>query len=47
MFWHPVSLLTGEDLNHRVATMLKYAGAAVDGVPSAVYPPLLQSTARY
>ncbi|GGI97636.1 aldo/keto reductase [Streptomyces brasiliensis] len=35
------------DLNRQVGAMLKYAGATVDGVPSAVYPPLLESTARY
>lgn len=35
------------DLNQQVASMLKYAGATVDGEKSAVYPPLLQSTARY
>ncbi|WP_406431821.1 aldo/keto reductase [Streptomyces sp. NBC_00631] len=35
------------DLNHRVGAMLQYAGATVDGVPSAVYPPLLASAARY
>jgi aryl-alcohol dehydrogenase-like predicted oxidoreductase len=35
------------DLNHRVAAMLKYAGATVDGRPSSVYPPLLQSVNRY
>ncbi|MFF4896519.1 aldo/keto reductase [Streptomyces sp. NPDC001068] len=35
------------DLNRQVGAMLKYAGATVDGVPSAVYPPLLGSTARY
>ncbi|MCG7209172.1 aldo/keto reductase [Streptomyces arenae] len=35
------------DLNRRVGAMLKYAGATVDGVPSAVYPPLLESAARY
>jgi aryl-alcohol dehydrogenase-like predicted oxidoreductase len=35
------------DLNRQVGTMLKYAGATVDGEPSAVYPPLVQSTARY
>ncbi|NEA99677.1 aldo/keto reductase [Streptomyces sp. SID13726] len=35
------------DLNQQVGAMLKYAGATVDGVPSAVYPPLLQSAARY
>ncbi|WP_258574938.1 hypothetical protein [Streptomyces shenzhenensis] len=35
------------DLNHRVGTMLKYAGAKVDGVRSTVYPPLLASSARY
>jgi aryl-alcohol dehydrogenase-like predicted oxidoreductase len=34
-------------LNQRVGAMLKYAGATVDGVPSQVYPPLLQSTTRY
>ncbi|MFV8185036.1 MULTISPECIES: aldo/keto reductase [unclassified Streptomyces] len=35
------------DLNHSVGPMLKYAGATVDGQTSAVYPPLLESTARY
>jgi hypothetical protein len=30
-----------------VGPMLKYAGATVDGQTSAVYPPLLESTARY
>lgn len=35
------------DLNRQVGAMLKYAGATVDGEPSAVYPPLLASTARY
>ncbi|MET7482570.1 aldo/keto reductase [Streptomyces sp. NPDC005538] len=35
------------DLNQRVGSMLKYAGATVDGVPSAVYPPLLEYPARY
>ncbi|MEU6252459.1 aldo/keto reductase [Streptomyces sp. NPDC047043] len=35
------------DLNRRVGAMLKYAGATVDGEPSAVYPPLVQSAARY
>ncbi|MER5911289.1 aldo/keto reductase [Streptomyces sp. NPDC001982] len=35
------------DLNRQVGAMLKYAGATVDGVPSAVYPPLLASTARH
>ncbi|MHC3467534.1 aldo/keto reductase [Streptomyces sp. 7R007] len=35
------------ELNRRVGPMLKYAGATVDGVPSTVYPPLLQSTTRY
>jgi aryl-alcohol dehydrogenase-like predicted oxidoreductase len=35
------------DLNQRVGRMLKYAGATVDGEPSAVYPPLLASPARY
>jgi diketogulonate reductase-like aldo/keto reductase len=35
------------DLNHRVGAMLKYAGATVDGRPSSVYPPLLQSVNRY
>ncbi|WP_427920305.1 aldo/keto reductase [Streptomyces sp. cg40] len=35
------------DLNQQVGAMLKYAGATVDGVPSAVYPPLLESAARY
>ncbi|MEU0971185.1 aldo/keto reductase [Streptomyces sp. NPDC005917] len=34
-------------LNGRMGAMLKYAGATVDGVPSTVYPPLLESTARY
>jgi aryl-alcohol dehydrogenase-like predicted oxidoreductase len=35
------------DLNQRVGRMLKYAGATVDGEPSAVYPPLLASATRY
>ncbi|MFJ9537403.1 aldo/keto reductase [Streptomyces sp. NPDC101225] len=35
------------DLNQQVGRMLKYAGATVDGVAGPVYPPLLQSTARY
>ncbi|MFE7171612.1 aldo/keto reductase [Streptomyces sp. NPDC057616] len=35
------------DLNRQVGPMLKYAGATVDGVASPVYPPLLQSAARY
>ncbi|MFC8516182.1 aldo/keto reductase [Streptomyces sp. NPDC057257] len=35
------------DLNRNVGAMLKYAGATVDGEPSLVYPPLLESTARY
>ncbi|MFJ8153732.1 aldo/keto reductase [Streptomyces sp. NPDC094468] len=35
------------DLNRQVGAMLKYAGATVDGEPTAVYPPLLASTARY
>jgi len=35
------------DLNRQVGDMLKYAGATVDGVPSAVYPPLVESGARY
>ncbi|MEU3981992.1 aldo/keto reductase [Streptomyces sp. NPDC026672] len=35
------------DLNRQVGAMLKYAGATVDGVPSAVYPPLRAYTARY
>ncbi|MET7568085.1 aldo/keto reductase [Streptomyces sp. NPDC005492] len=35
------------DLNQRVGSMLKYAGATVDGVPSAVYPSLLEYPARY
>jgi aryl-alcohol dehydrogenase-like predicted oxidoreductase len=34
-------------LNRAVGPMLKYAGATVDGEPSTVYPPLLQSTERY
>ncbi|MFD3589268.1 aldo/keto reductase [Streptomyces sp. NPDC058683] len=34
-------------INRQVGAMLKYAGATVDGVPSPVYPPLLESTARY
>ncbi|GHH85115.1 aldo/keto reductase [Streptomyces sulfonofaciens] len=35
------------DLNRRVGPMLRNAGATVDGVRGEVYPPLLQSTARY
>ncbi|MFJ8140927.1 hypothetical protein [Streptomyces sp. NPDC096013] len=35
------------ELNRQVGPMLKYAGATVDGVTSSVYPPLLQSAARY
>ncbi|MCF3961869.1 aldo/keto reductase [Streptomyces fuscigenes] len=35
------------DLNRQVGPMLKYAGATVDGLRTAVYPPLAQSTARY
>ncbi|WP_405866434.1 MULTISPECIES: aldo/keto reductase [unclassified Streptomyces] len=35
------------DLNRNVGPMLKYAGATVDGAPSPVYPPLLESAARY
>ena len=35
------------DLNRQVGDMLKYAGATVDGVPSAVYPPLAASGVRY
>lgn len=35
------------DLNRQVGAMLKYAGATVDGEPTTVYPPLLESTARY
>ncbi len=35
------------DLNRQVGDMLKYAGATVDGVASAVYPPLAASGVRY
>ncbi|GAA1283225.1 aldo/keto reductase [Planotetraspora silvatica] len=35
------------ELNRRVAPMLKYSGATVDGQKSSVYPPLLESTTRY
>ncbi|MEW1643051.1 aldo/keto reductase [Streptomyces sp. NPDC091219] len=35
------------DLNRQVGDMLKYAGATVDGVESAVYPPLAASGVRY
>ena len=31
----------------RLRAMLQFAGATVDGEPSAVYPPLLQSAVRY
>ncbi|MGW3341683.1 aldo/keto reductase [Nonomuraea rubra] len=34
-------------LNGEVRRMLQFAGATVDGEPSAVYPPLTQSTVRY
>jgi len=34
-------------LNGDMATMLQFAGATVDGRPSAVYPPLLASDVRY
>jgi aryl-alcohol dehydrogenase-like predicted oxidoreductase len=35
------------DLNRAVGPMLQFAGATVDGQPSTVYPPLLQSATRY
>ncbi|MEU6140765.1 aldo/keto reductase [Streptomyces sp. NPDC047081] len=35
------------DLNRTVGPMLKYAGATVDGEPSTVYPPLVESATRY
>jgi aryl-alcohol dehydrogenase (NADP+) len=35
------------DLNRQTAAMLQFAGTTVDGVPSTVYPPLLEHTARY
>ena len=35
------------DLNRQVGAMLKYAGATVDGQPTSVYPPLLESSTRY
>ncbi|MER6222157.1 hypothetical protein ABT189_16570 [Streptomyces sp900105755] len=41
------ALSFSHDLNHRVGTVLKYAGATAGGVPSAVYPSLLASTVRY
>jgi hypothetical protein len=31
----------------RTLHMLQFAGATVDGEPSTVYPPLLQSDVRY
>jgi hypothetical protein len=34
-------------LNRDVAPMLQYAGATVNGQPTEVYPPLLQSPERY
>jgi aryl-alcohol dehydrogenase (NADP+) len=35
------------DLNRTVGPMLQFAGATVDGQPSVVYPPLLESATRY
>jgi aryl-alcohol dehydrogenase-like predicted oxidoreductase len=35
------------DLNRAVGPMLQFAGTTVDGEPSTVYPPLLESAARY
>jgi aryl-alcohol dehydrogenase-like predicted oxidoreductase len=35
------------DVNQQTGAMLQFAGSTVDGVPSIVYPPLLQSTTRY
>jgi hypothetical protein len=35
------------ELNRRVAPMLKYSGATVDGQKTSAYPPLLESTTRY
>jgi aryl-alcohol dehydrogenase-like predicted oxidoreductase len=35
------------DLNRRVAPMLKYSGATVDGQRTSAYPPLLESPTRY
>lgn len=34
-------------MHGELRAMLQFAGATVDGEPSAVYPPLLQRTARY
>ncbi|HWO60667.1 MAG TPA: aldo/keto reductase [Umezawaea sp.] len=35
------------DLNRQVGPMLQFGGATVDGRPSTVYPPLLESATRY
>jgi aryl-alcohol dehydrogenase (NADP+) len=35
------------DVNGTTRSMLQFAGTTVDGEPSTVYPPLLQSAVRY
>ena len=35
------------DVNGATRSMLQFAGSTVDGEPSTVYPPLLQSDVRY
>ncbi|GIG93206.1 aldo/keto reductase [Plantactinospora endophytica] len=35
------------DLNRQTGAMLQFGGSTVDGVPSTVYPPLLQDSTRY
>lgn len=35
------------DVNGATRSMLQFAGSSVDGEPSTVYPPLLQSDVRY
>jgi aryl-alcohol dehydrogenase (NADP+) len=35
------------DVNGAMQAMLQFAGTTVDGEPSTVYPPLLQSAVRY
>jgi aryl-alcohol dehydrogenase (NADP+) len=34
-------------VNGTTRSMLQFAGTTVDGEPSTVYPPLLQSAVRY
>lgn len=34
-------------LNGELSRMLQFAGSTVDGAPSGIYPPLLQSDVRY